>query len=178
MTDKLQRPPQAAPIAEPLRPTATRADITAAAVAWIGIVLGVVIKLAFAGWFLFWLIPASPVVVGVPVAGAVVLNGVLLRGWPRGRSWSVVPARYRVLAWVLGLAFLLAGASMVDGGDDGETRSGLAALLGQDHAPQTAEVAFYAWWVAAIAAVVSIVWFVVDRRSARARTTTAAAELD
>lgn len=167
MADERQAWPMAPPIAAPPRRARSRGDVAAGVVLWTGLGLGLLLKLMFAGLVMLWLLWLLPVLVGVPVAGAIVLNGVLLRGWPRGRSWSVAPAHYRLLAWVLGVGSFLAGSAMIDVVHGDEVRSAWAALLGQEHAPQTPEVALRSWGFAALAAVVAVVWFVIDLRAAR-----------
>ena len=63
-------PPAPAVVTAPARNRPTVADVVAAAVVWLGVVLGVAAKLYAAGWFVLVVLALAPVTIALPVAAA------------------------------------------------------------------------------------------------------------
>ncbi|GEA84743.1 hypothetical protein [Cellulomonas gelida] len=148
----------------PARERLARADVVAAVVVWLGVVLGLVAKFGVGGWGVLVVLLYWPVTIVLPIAGAWVVARPLL-GLGRVRKHvGHAPTRYRVLAWVLGLGTLVGYGAMPDGGDDDVARSGLSVLLGPAFAPPW--ISEVMWWVLVAAfatAAIALVWYAVDR---------------
>jgi len=147
---------------------ASRADVLAVAGMWIGVVAGIMLKFSFGGWMVLAIMLYSPLILGLPVLGASLLNHALVGHSSTRRRYGFAPRRFRVAAWTIGAGILVAGSTLPDGGDDDAGTSAVTALLGIG-APSDAwaNLAITGWWAAAIASVLVIGWVVSDRRSRR-----------
>lgn len=157
-------PAAPAVVTAPARSRPTLADVVAAAVVWLGVVLGVAAKLYAAGWFALAVLVLAPVTIALPVAAAWIVALPLVGLGAVRKRVGHAPRRYRRFAWGIGLGVLVGYGAMYDGGDVDPPRSTLSILLGDSWV--VARVGDLAPWLllAALAAsAVAIGWYVVDR---------------
>ncbi len=157
-------PAAPAVVTAPERHRPTVADVVAAAVVWLGVVLGVAAKLYAAGWFVLVVLALAPVTIALPVAAAWIVTLPLVGlGAVRKRAGRA-PRRYRRFAWGIGLGVLVGYAAMYDGGDVGAPRSTLSILLGDSWVvARLGDAAPWLLLAALAASAVAIGWYVVDR---------------
>ena len=164
-------PPPLAPPVAPGRPVlAPRTALQTAGVValWLGGLLGLVAKLASPGWGVLVVFLYSPVVLGVPLAAAIVVTSVMCGASAVRRAWPAVPGRYGLCGWLIGVGLLVAGLFFPDAGDVDPAWSTASRILGMDGAPDWMRgVTAAGWLVAAGASLVILVWAVADRRAAR-----------
>ena len=108
----INAPSPMAPVADaPRYAPIARADVVALVAAWVGFVVGLVLKMEYGGWGVFLIIMYSPLILGVPVAGAATLTHAMAAHSSTRRRYGHVPVRYRRLAWTIGAGILVAGAA-------------------------------------------------------------------
>lgn len=148
----------------PSRARPARADVVAAVVVWLGVLLALVAKIGWGGWGILLLLYWWPLSVVLPIVAAWVVARPLLGLGTVHKVLGYAPRRYRVLAWVIGLGMLVCYGAMPDGGDVGETRSALSSLLGSSFAPAwLGEVLWYLLMAVLATAAGAVVWYAVDR---------------
>ncbi|MGY4644983.1 hypothetical protein [Cellulomonas sp. URHB0016] len=120
---------------------------------WLLLIAGVVVKVAFPGWMLAMALLGSPVLLGVPLAGACFLTSALVgaRRAARTRPWALAAA------WVLGIAIFATGAVVPDVDDAGPERSLVITAVGGQVQDWMLLGAVLAWLVAALASIVGLV---------------------
>ncbi|MBT0995712.1 hypothetical protein KIN34_15640 [Cellulomonas sp. DKR-3] len=145
-----------------------RADLAAVVVAWAGVGLGLVAKLAFAGWVLVVIFVFFLLTIVLPLVGAYVVQRALLGTGQRRISDRTRPW-YRAFGWATGTGVFLAYACVVDGGDvEGDEHSLLMFLSGGSATPDWVQAAVFPVWAVGVgAAAAAIVLYLVERTRAR-----------